>query len=277
MKKIISSILIFAMCISLVACSAVGNKSKTPNSGANDENGTDYSIVRDNGEYFIIFDDIATYQGDMQELASISFPSMKEFKDTVTKGKLTDSQKRIMATAFKRDDDGKILACDFDNLFVPKLPATGSVTDVSWSGGNNYSFSMNLDGEIFGWYHYLTESEYTELYQRDYLNLFERKNINVTSTETIDDNKSVIYSSTSAGEFKDVRFTLSAGEKTFVVDKTYRLKMNDLEIKTSSDVPFSIALYCIDGEERYVISLYGFTSDPSDEWLLSFGIEKFSE
>lgn len=275
------------MCISMAACSAVGNKSKTPNSAGNnttptvcdinDKNGTDYSIVRDNGEYFIVFNDVATYQDGMQQLGSVKFSSMKDFKDSVTKGTLTDEQKSIMATAFKKDNDGKILACDFDNLFVPQVPETASIGNVYWKGGNRYSFKLIFEEEIRGTFYYLPESNYNSGYQKYYLDFFEWDTINVTSTKKLDDNKVETYYSTGAGDLKRVRYSLSDGEKIFAIDKTYRLRMDNIKLETSSDIPFSIVLYCIDGEERYVISLHGFTSDPTDEWLLSFGIEKFSE
>lgn len=261
------------MCVVLMLVTCIGMASCSKSYKVDD-----YSIVRDNGEYFIIFDDITIYQnGGLQQLGILDFSSMKEFKDSVTKGTLTDSQKRIMATSFKKDENGAILACDFDNLFVPTLPKTGSVATVSWTGGKNYSFELTFGNEMFGWLSYMTKESYTSRYQKNYLNLFERESIEVTSTENLGDNKVAIYHSTSAGELKNIRYSLTDGEKTIIVDKTFRLRMDNPKLETSSTVPSEIILYCEDSEERYVITLYGFVEDPTDDWLLSFGIEEFTE
>ena len=63
----------------------------------NKYNNSDYSIIESDDGYSIIFENSEKYKvsDDMQAcmLGSIDFPSMKEFKDTVTKGLLTDRNK----------------------------------------------------------------------------------------------------------------------------------------------------------------------------------------
>jgi len=40
-------------------------------------------------------------------------------------------------------------------------------------------------------------------------------------------------------------------------------------------VPSNIALYCTSDEGFCYVSLYNFTNDPTDEWLMNFGLQKY--
>lgn len=73
----------------------------------------------------------------------------------------------------------------------------------------------------------------------------------------------------------NLRYSLTVGEKVIVVDKTFRLQMNNSDIVTSSTVPSNIALYCTSDEGFCYVSLYDFTNDPTDEWLMNFGLQKY--
>jgi len=273
------------MCILLSACSTQVSSGDSLNDNgselnennvydATQDNDSDYMLISDNGEFLIIFDDLNSYQVDNQETATIDFATMKEFKDSVTKGLLTDTQKRIMATAFQKNDTGAILTCDFNNLYVPKLPSSGSFNGVSWEG-QTYSFDLTLNDSVFGWLTYLTESQYNNKYQEDYLNYFDKDTITVTNTETLEGEKVATYYTTRAGQLMNLRYSLTVGEKVIVVDKTFRLQMNNSDIVTSSTVPSNIALYCTSDEGFCYVSLYNFTNDPTDEWLMNFGLQKY--
>jgi len=191
----------------------------------------------------------------------------------VTKGQLTEGQKEIMATSFQRDSAGAIMVCDFNNLYVPTLPEGGSVNGVVWSG-QSYSFDLNFDNKASGWLYCLTEKQYNDRYQRDYVTLFDRDIITVTKTETLEDGKVAIYHTTSAGQLMNIRYTLETDKQTIVVDKTFCLQM-DTPVPTSATVPFRVELYCTSEEGFYHVYLNGFTEDPTDEWLASFGLQKY--
>ncbi len=288
MKKkfstIVCLVLSFLVCFGMISCSnnkgsnipddeASGNG--TPDKVQNEPVNLDYAFVNKNGEQYIVFDNLSTYENNKQELATISFTSMKEFKDAVTKGTLTDTQKEIIVSSFDKDESGAILSCDFSNLYTPVLPTGGTVDGVSWGGGEAYSFSLTLSQEIFGSMHYLTEARYNSKYQRDYQDYFSRDSITVSKTENLDRNKVATYYSTRAGDLMNMRYSLSSEGKTIIVDKTFRLSMKNPEIATSTSVPSDVKLYCTEGNQRYIITLYGFVEDPTDEWLSSFGLTEF--
>lgn len=264
--SIICFMLVLTLFMSMSACS-IGESKQS--------NQADYKIIQKNGEYFILFDDLSTYQEDAQlvQVATISFDSMKEFKDSVTKGQLTEGQKKIMANSFQRDSAGAIMVCDFNNLYVPTLPEDGSVNGVVWSG-QAYSFGLGFDNKIYGWIKPQTEAQYDERYQNDYIDFFENDKITVTKTETLEDGKVATYYSTSAGQLMNIRYTLKTDNQTIVVDKRFCLQM-DSPVPTSATVPLRVELYCTSEEGFYYVYLSGFAEDPTDEWLASFGLQKY--
>ena len=265
--SIICLLLVSALCIAMSACS---NGESKQNSQA------DYKLIRKNGACFIEFENLSTYQNGACQIGSITFDTVKEFKDSVTKGLLTEGQKEIMASSFERDSTGAIKVCDFDNLYVPDLPANGTVNSVSWNG-TSYSFSLDLGNDLFGSLYYLTESQYNERYQRDYLDLFNRDTITVTKTETLEDGKVATYHTTRTGQLKSVRYTLKTGDQTITVDMVFVLQTNYPELVQVSAFPSTVKLYCSSEEGFYQVVMHDFTQDPTDEWLASFGLQKYVE
>ena len=235
---------------------------------------SDYSLINIDEKNYIIFDNMAQYGYEEQnELATLNFDSMKEFKDCVTNGKLEDWQKNIIATAFQKNDIG-VLSCDFNNLYVPSISSKGTVDCVSWKG-ESYSFFLTLNNNTFGFMYYYTQEQYNNAYKNDYENFFNNDAITVDRTEQTEDGKTEIYYSTKAGELKQVRYLLTDDDKTIVVDKTYRLNMNNPLLDNSAEYPSNVTLYCIENNEYYVVDLFEFSEEPSDLWLLSFEIEKY--
>ncbi len=263
MKKFICLLVASLMlCMGLSACSQGNNQA-------------DYRIVRENGQCFIVFDNIAKYvlkhpHPDIP--ATIEFDTIQTFKDSVTKGKLTYAQKEIIVNAFPRNSDGKIPCCDFDKLYAPVLPVGGTVGGVSWKG-EAYSFQLTLNDNASGYLHCLTEEAYQEKYQNDFLNFFDRDTITVTKTEDLGNGKAATYYTTTAGELMNIRYGYAKGALNFVIDKTFRLKMNNPELTPASEeIPSAIDLFCRSAEGYFHISLHDLCEDPADDWLSAFGI-----
>lgn len=267
--RLICMVIAIGMCMSLPACSTPGEKDVY-----NMTQGSDYRLVHENGKFLIAFDDPGAYQVDKTDIVpAVEFATMKEFKDRVTKGLLTDSEKEMVAK-FEKDSTGAILTCDFNNLYAPTLPDGVALRYISWQG-EFYDFYFAGEDGGYGWLTYATESQYYGRYQKRYLNFFDRDTITVTKRETLEDGKMVFYFTTSTGHLMKQRYSLTAGDKTIVVDKTFRLQMDDLNLQTSSTVPSDIELYGTSEEGYWYISLYKLTEDPTDEWLTSFGLQKY--
>lgn len=239
---------------------------------------SDYILICDGDKSFLVFDNIIEYEiknPTSQIISGLYFDTMEEFKNTVTNGLLTDSQKRHMVLAFSKDSTGAIKICDFNNLYVPQLPANSSVSEVYWEG-ETYSFFLTLNDGVSGSLGYLTEEIYNYIYL-DYLNFFDRDLITVTKIETLENGRVVTYYNTRGGEFMNVRYTLTDGDKTIVVEKEFTLSLYDNShgFHVSSSVPDSVNLYGSYDDEFFHVLLRDFTTDPTDEWILSFGLEKY--
>ena len=238
----------------------------------------DYSIIENNGRYYIVFTDESQFKNyeESQVSATVDFKTIQEFKDRVIKGELSDWEKVTISNSFGRDENG-ILSCDFNKLYEPVMPLGGMVTSVSWEG-EFYGFGVEIGNNIFGFVNYYTPAIYKSIFEYKYENFFDRDTITVTRTEQIGDGQKIAtYYRTFAGEFMQLRYTLQNGTKTIVVEKTFRLAMSNEMLTTSSTVPFDISLYCIDEGVHCVMDLYGFSEDPSDEWLMQFGMTQYVE
>ncbi len=263
------------MCISITSCKNTENNNNTTENKSTKV--SDYSLIYKDGEHLIVFDDISKYQKNHVDVASFSFPTMKEFKDSVTKGLLTDWQKDIIASAFPKTPDGEIRSCDFNNLFVPVLPdETGNIVSVSWSG-SSYGFTLSFDNSGSGSLRKLPQEQYDSIYQRNYVDVLNRESVTVTKTESLGDGKEAIYTTTDSAKLKRVRYTLFVDNKTIIVDKTFDLQYNHNLSKPSATVPQSITLYCTENDQHYIVSLRSLSQDPSDSWLSEFGITAYDD
>ena len=268
MRKVFSLPILFALliCVGFAACT---NANK------------DYSLSQENGQHYLVFDDITKYERIPEEGVNIgidayvSFSSMTEFRDAVIKGKLTDHQKTTIANHFRKDENGNVLICDMNNLYVPIAPEGSSIDKVDWTG-QTYSVSLTLDSGVDCGYGNLPEKDYQSRYQQDYVELFNNNNITVTS-QTVDKNgKTITRYDTDTSTYKSIQYTMTAGNKTIAVEKSYCLKTNSSSSDTSGSIPYRVNLYCTEGDQYYIFVLSDFDIAPTDQWLLKFGITEFA-
>lgn len=228
----------------------------------------DYTLIKNENGCYLTFDDISKYQNSSNGsmvAGDIIFGSVKEFKDTVTKGLLTDWQKEIVVR-FENVGDN-IQTCDFNNLYEPKLPQGSNAKEVYWNG-TAYSYLVMMSDQSFGYVHCYTKEMYDEKFQSKFQNFFNQDTITVTGTEVID-GKEITYYKTSTGVSSyNERYTLTNGNKTVTVDKIFY---------SSDDTLNRVTLYCTDGFLHYTVTLHKLTENPTDEWLLEFGLKPYIE
>lgn len=272
-KKLICVALVMIICTGLSSCSSTDQSLNQTDYKIEYEN---YSAVGNNGNYYISFKDSLEESEDSEAIPYLTFSSIKEFKDTVLGGKLTEQQIRTI-NSFAKNEAGEILTCNLNNLQTPKLPKGVSASNVNW-GGQFYYFSLSANDGASG-----TLGDFTynkdayNNYLSDYEKVLNSDNITISKTELLDGDKTVIYYSNLAGSFKRVRYSLYDGNKTLIIDKEFVLQINHSLLNVSETVPSRVSLYCVDGEKSYIIRLYDLTEDPSDEWLLDFGLTKYVE
>ena len=227
----------------------------------------DYTLVKNESGCYFIFDDISKYQKEYAEgsvvAADIPFGSIKELKDAVTKGLLEEWQK--YGVAGFSDNGIDIQICDFNNLYEPTLPQECSTIEVYWEG-ETYSYLVMMSDESFGVVEYHTKESYDKRYSYEYEKFFDRDTITVTGFEERD-GKEITHYKTSIGKlFRRERYTLTKGNITVQVDKDYY---------SLDDTLSRITLYCTGENLYYTVTLYSLAEDPSDEWLLQFGLKRY--
>lgn len=281
MKKISYSVvlfaLIFALCVGAMGCSNEqqgSNISDIPLSITNTATDDvkldninlqlqDYELIEQDGEYYIVFDDMTLYDVP-NDIGNVKFESFAEFKDTVTNGKLTAWQKRIIVTEFEKNDIG-IRICDFNNLLEPHMPNDCKTSWVYWAG-ESYSFSISSSSGVFGFITKYPQSTYDKIFNREVEEVFNNTTIKVKETYETDDGKKVTVYITPTGSLRYIIYTIAYGEKNIVVKEEYWSSPNT--------VPTDIEMYCTESNAYYVVNLHGFVEKPSDEWLYEFGMEK---
>ena len=272
-KQFLMAILIVAVCIGFISCNT--HNSNLPNDETSNfpYKSDDYSIIEYEGQKYIVFEDVSIYESIENDVANVDFDNIKEWKDTVINGNLSIYQKAIIATAFARDEVG-IPICDFDNLYEPNLPSGWTVASVLW-GGDGYGFTLRSDTGGSASINCLPKYAYDKRFERNYENLFDSYTITVTDTVVTEDCKTKIFYSTFAGNLMQIRYEISDGERTFIVDETYRLDMVDKSLITSSTVPSHVTLYCEDKGACFVVYLYGLTTKTSEDWLAQFYLKEY--
>lgn len=236
----------------------------------------DYTLIKNETGCYLTFDDILKYQNSSSGgavLAKVEFASIKDFKDMVTKGLLSDDDKSTVAS-FSQNADGSIQTCDFNNLYEPILPQGSKITSVSWEA-DTYSFRLKMDGVYKGYCMVLTEEDYEQLYTDQYLNDLNKDTITITETVTID-GKEIIYYKTPMATVRLERFTLQSEGKTLIIDKEFILTGNAL-LNPSDTIPNNINIFCNEGNKYFKIYIGTIYEDPTDEWLLQFGLKRYVE
>ena len=217
----------------------------------------------------------------MEVVPELSFTSVKEFKDTVLGGKLSKEQKEIM-NKFPKNESGEVITFDMNNWHTPTLPKNISVSSVNWRG-SVYYFEIEVDDNSgFGYIDYYTYAKNSyDRHLSDFDSTFENDNVTITEHKRVDDGrggeKNEVYFKSSITSLKKVRYTLIERNKTFVVDKLYHLASSNPYVQTSETIPQRIQICCVENDEYYVVRLYELTEDPSDSWLLDFGLTKYVE
>lgn len=229
----------------------------------------DYTLLKNENGCYLTFDDISKYQNNSTSgsmvVGDITFGSIKEFKDTVTKGLLEDWQKQVVASF--SNNGANIQTCDFNNLYEPTLPEKSNVVEVYWKG-DTYSYLVMMSDESFGYVRYHTKEKYDQKYSYEYEEFFDRDTITVIGVEE-SDGKEITYYKTSTGvsEYQEM-YTLTKGNKIIKVNRRYY---------SSDDIPNRVMLYCTDGILYYTVTLHSLKEDPTDEWLLQFGLKRYVE
>ncbi|MBE6619405.1 MAG: hypothetical protein E7626_06485 [Ruminococcaceae bacterium] len=258
-KFSICIILILAICLCLGSCSSDVSDENDASNDSTDDSASD--------EHVCIYG----------EEPSLEFSSVEEFYNTVFCDKLSEEQKAVV-NKFSKDDSGNIRLCDLNNLYVPILPSNTHISYISWSG-RDYSFSIEVENGSIGWVDYCTYvREVYDRYLQEFDETLKTDGVSVSEQLYLDDGmggtKIETYYTTSTSSMKNIRYSLTEGKRTIVIEKTFCFE-NKFGEFTSEDIPVSVKMYCTENDQYYITRFYTLTEDPTIEWLLEFGLTKY--
>lgn len=247
-----------------------------------DDNAPDYELQCVGDKNYIVFDDISKYSSRVDHnscvlFGSPDFANMKEFKNSVPNGMLTEDQK-ISISQFEKDENGKIKTVDFDNLYVPVLPQYCVIEGgVSWNG-ECYSFQIKdkLRRQTVSMI-ISTEDYYKKNYEGKCNALSNVNDIAITKTETFDDGKTAIYYTNGLNEYVRFKYVLTDGDKTCTVFKLYSIEPTTGSLDEEPlYFPHYADLYYTENDRYYIVCDVGALGEEVDDsYIMSFGATRY--
>ncbi|MBE6543677.1 MAG: hypothetical protein E7675_04695 [Ruminococcaceae bacterium] len=263
MKKSITAVLLFFLCLNFISCNNTDISSVVICSN------NDYRIERNgNYNYIVLSKELKKHSKLPDDICirkpTLIFESIEEMRDRFLNGKFSEEEKQTLAK-FNKDKDGNIQTFNFDVLYEPVVPEDGKV-EIYVSSGFSYTanvFSEKYDDCLFQYY---TKEQFDDMYQRrcvDYL-----AEIKATAFEiTNEQQTTTIYHYKNGEEYTTVFYEIKTDDSTLTIFEGYS------GFATQETIPDSIAIYGITNEFYYTYRFGYFNERPSIEWLSQFGVE----
>ena len=182
-----------------------------------------------------------TDHSQTNQSTSLQFESMDKLIDALTNGKFEDWELCVINNAFPKDKNG-IIVFDFQHIYEPIVPSGFSDQVVSWSG-ENYTYLFEYEDGSSVNVAVCSDLTFDSVMKREYYDFFERKTISLNE-KTEHEEKTVYHYSTSAGKFKEIRFSFENNGIHYVVDERYSLEYyGGFDLKVSDEIPSQVDLY----------------------------------
>ncbi|MBO5052582.1 MAG: hypothetical protein J6D31_10335 [Clostridia bacterium] len=272
MRIKILSLFIACFCVaSLVACA---KQIKYPLIGET------YTLTKEGDTVYFNFTDKADF-GPGTDWAGLHFSSLQDMYTKITNFQLDKYDLAQIRDTFGKDAYGRIPIADINQLYQPTTPEGFHAHEsITWKGDSfNFSYYMG-DKE-----HYRTSFSIYPLYtyERKYASAMKKYEAGTGFDKilsTPDRNATENWSTGKGGIFKTVIYTLSTSNKTIHVVEKYFVEQTSshnsfLYDAPSETVPYFIEMYGTDHAKHFWVSMYNIPERPTEEWLLSFGLEPF--
>ena len=264
MKTIISMILILS--ILLCGCSLALNK------GTEIHDNNAYTIMEKDGMYGLRFHSpkSTSSSGNIQysEVApAFIFTSPGHMKERILSGNFTKLQLDALKE-LPRNSDGYLTIFNLQELYDAVLPSGLQYDEVSWFGGEGYSFRWDKDGMV-GAVRIDTESAIKEKLASFYV---ENGQATIIFKNEIQDRNAteIYYVGPYGDQLKDLIYTYNENGKDITIFEWYELNVSD-------SVPSSISIAGTVNGVYYYVYISGFSERPSYEWITSFGLMPYVE
>ncbi len=239
-----------------------------------------YSIKEDNGSFYLtIHGPSVTGSGAgvfyRDYPACFKFSSVSEMSGALET--LSDETLLAIKRFFPRDEQGRFLVCDFAQLYSPVLPNELQIkNEIIWRGPI-YDFPVSVHKENTAYFGVITPAVYRYRIEK-HRSFTEEEDISLVAHEKELERDADVYTymlqEMPSNYFeKRVQYTLLQDEKTVLVVETY---ISQDGIEGFSNTPTTIFLLGEECGSCYQISLPWLGPErPTEEWLLSFGLEPF--
>lgn len=240
--------------------------------------GETYRVVRSGEDYYIIPHEQYTGSTDYEDFyktASIkgslyAYDSVYPLIEDILENKIDFSDIQFQRWRNRLENNAPLKIFDIKNVYKPVFPAEHNITTVAWYGAD-YSYNATLTDDTAKHVSIVIHcpesfTQKVDAFYAYYRNIFEE---GFTETET-EDRNATIY----RGEKEMyILYTLTAAEKTAQVVERYRIA-DEGSLHVSDTVPQEVNMFVTEGDLYYGVGVSGIDRRPSEEWLLSFGIEK---
>ncbi len=280
LQKLLLCILICFMLLSMAACQDPENSS--PLEMENEY----YRLDKENGKWYLEFkdeakipdvDDLEGYKGNF-----IKFDSVADFYERLLYTGLSKGALAYAKEYFWRDDSGRILMLDIEDLYTMVFPCDCtefSSRKIEWKGANlkmiasceHASYIMILPSEVLfnG-----KETGYEEMYSAMFDNTTRWDKRILLSEEKTAVRDATVYQwryESSENVHWWVDYVLMRDGKKVYVHETY----SDKAWQNENRQPSSVALCIEEGNVRYYCLVSRIQDRPTAEWLLSIGVTPF--
>lgn len=254
-KKYLCVMLISSMLLMLFSCDIATNVTDNVDENTKNENDTkitdiedsdvketyigdnilDYEIQENDGEYYMVFDDISIYirESSSDTLSMpvmwISFNNINEFQNDILNGKLLHFEKNIMADHFDRVENKVIIPNPY-NVYTFTHPAEYQIRTTLSLRQEGYGYLMNmykpdLNNNInsLDWNtSILTKKRYNYFLEKEFLEFTANDSIEFTKEKTLSNGKVIKLTEslvTTINCYKTEKYIMSDSNKTMFVKK----------------------------------------------------------
>ena len=263
-----------------------------------------YAIRQDSSQgFYIVLKEryaFSAYYSSVQSIGPVSpnFQSVKDMKASIINGNLSSSEMEALVR-FPKNDSGYIICVDLENLYDAALPTDADLIHVKWYGGAyNYRFYFTYPGcsPKLNSYLYMIDQEevkpHSEYINKEY---YEKLSDNYETytyikSESIPERnatahyynythsiKNTSYVYLRQGRCVDLCYQLEGNGKSIYVKETYDCVTSDLSFLEANSAPCSVTITGKQDDLYFEVTLYGFSSKPTEDWLLSFGLKPYVE
>ncbi len=226
-------------------------------------------------EFFHDFSEGYSYVTDVDR--RIEFKSLDDMRNAILEDGFSDFIRWYMCHT---DKDGIIEITDTDHLWQPVYPKDVSVESLKWFKFNyDFEMSSSKDENIK-----ITATVCTnDTTPSDTAESFENKGATRDDSlkvplMNVENSKQYIerFDTLTYDAFVRVYYTLQRGELTYNVIEHYSYSSSEAHPEVpKEDVPGSVTMWITGENLAAYINIYGLESRPTEEWLLSFGMEPY--